>query len=102
MNNENDPLLLDHEADGTRYDNTAGYVQLSRAWGRYRPYYRYDRQNIDPATPFIGQAPDYAAHIVGVRIDPIDLLGVKFEYQRSDEAGYTGVDVFKAQLVFVF
>ncbi len=95
-------LWLAHEADNARYRNTAGYVQLSRAWGLFRPYYRYDRQNIDSATPFIGDAPSYEAHIAGLRVDPLDLLGLKFEYQRANEAEYRGVDSFRTQLVFVF
>jgi len=95
-------LWLTHDADGARYDNTAGYVQLSRAWGRFRPYYRYDRQNIDPGTPFIGDAPSYKANIAGLRVDPTELLGLKIEYQHTDEAEHRGVDSFKTQLVFVF
>ena len=95
-------LWLNHEADGARHDNTAGYLQLSRAWGPLRPYYRYDRQSISPDTPLIGGTPSYSAHIAGLRIDPLELLGVKVEYQRADEAGHQSVDSIRTQLVFVF
>jgi hypothetical protein len=87
---------------GTRYDNHGGYVQASRAFGRTRPYYRYDRLDIDAGTPFIGTFGSSNLHVLGVRLDPAAWVGLKAQYERRhdrDQAGTNGVHV---QLVFVF
>jgi len=70
--------------------------------GKLRPYYRYDQQTIDPQTPFIGDAGSYKTHAVGLRVDPSELVGVKVQYERSDEPEQRGVNTLRAQLVFVF
>lgn len=95
-------LWFTHDAAEGRYPNDAAYVQVSKAWGKLRPYYRYDQQTIDPRTPFIGGAGSYRAHIVGLRVDPSELIGVKAQYERSDEQAQRGVNTLRAQLVFVF
>jgi hypothetical protein len=96
-------LLLGHVTeDRSEYDNDGGYVQASRAWGMLRPYYRFDRLTINPATPFIGPIGSYKAQIAGLRVDPVRWVGLKAQYERTDESGRRGVDGVRAQLVFVF
>lgn len=97
-------LSLSHRVRGTtaRYTNGSGYAQASHAWGMVRPYYRYDRLKIDPATPLIGSTQSAIAHIVGVRIDPAEWVGLKAQYEHGDEEGHKGVDAVRTQLVFVF
>lgn len=96
-------LHLSHETlDRHRFNNDAGYAQASRAWGKVRPYYRFDRLTIDPATPLIGDLGSYTANIVGVRIDPAEWVGLKTQYERSNEKGWNGVNAVRTQLVFVF
>jgi len=96
-------LHLSHRArDASAFGNNAGYLQVSKAWGIVRPYYRYDRLEIDPATPLIGQMGSYDGHIVGLRLDPVERLGLKVQYERSDQGAQRGVDALRAQLVFVF
>ena len=88
--------------DGHFTSNLAGYAQASRAFGKLRPYYRFDRLGIDPATPFIGGFDSYKANIVGMRIDPAEWIGLKAEYERVDQGAYHGVNAVSTQLVFVF
>jgi hypothetical protein len=96
-------LRLWHQTlDGRHVTNLAGYAQVSRAWGKVRPYYRFDRLSIDPTTPFIGDLGSYTANIVGVRVDPAEWIGLKAQYERSDEKGLHGVHAVRTQLVFVF
>ena len=81
-------LTLDHHTpEGVRYDNHAGYAQASKAWGKVRPYDPYHCLAIDPATPFIGPAGSYTAHITGLRLDPAEWVGLKTQDQRADKAG---------------
>jgi len=96
-------LWLTHRPrGGARYGNDAGYVQLSRAWGALRPYYRYDRAVLDPTTPVIGDAGSYRAQVVGFRLDPMPAIGFKAQYERADQSGVGRVDAVRTQLVFVF
>jgi hypothetical protein len=95
-------LSYRQENGGTRYDNHGGYLQASRAFGKVRPYYRYDRLDIDPGTPFIGSFGSSATQVFGARFDPAAWVGLKAQYERlhtSDHAPANGVHV---QLVFVF
>jgi len=92
-----------HEAGvlGT-FDNRGGYVQVSQAFGKVRPYYRYDRLDIDPNTPFIGEYGSSLKHEIGVRFDPAAWVGIKTQYERLSENGGPGGNGAHVQLVFVF
>ena len=95
-------LLSRRERGGGAFDNDAGYVQASRAFGKFRPYYRFDRMAIDPNTPLIGPTGSSTAHLLGLRVDPAEWVGLKAQYERRTEnqgSPFNGVHV---QLVFVF
>ena len=96
-------LRLSHrDAGGARRDNTGGYVQASHAFGRLRPYYRYDRLDISTGTPLIGAFGSSDAHLVGVRVDPGEWIGLKAQYERRREKPAPGFNAVHVQLVFVF
>jgi len=95
-------LSYRHADSVTHYDNHGGYVQASRAFGKVRPYYRYDRLDINPDTPFIGDFGSSIKHVVGVRLDPIPWVGIKSQYERLYENGGPGANGVHVQLVFVF
>ena len=95
-------LRLQERSGEATFANDAGYFQASRAWGKWRPYYRYDRLAVDPATPFIGSTGSYRSNIVGLRVDPMQWVGLKAQYEHTDEPGQSGIDAIRAQLVFVF
>jgi hypothetical protein len=96
-------ISLAHRAgEGPRYHDPSGYVQLSRAWGAVRPYYRYDRVTVDPATPLIGDSGSYEAHIAGFRVDPLPSIGFKAQYERVDAPVTGRGHVVRTQLAFVF
>jgi hypothetical protein len=90
------------QAAGPRYDNRGGYVQASRAFGKLRPYYRYDRLGIEPQTPLIGTFGSSEAHLLGIRLDPADWVGVKAQYERRRENHADPFNGIHVQLVFVF
>jgi hypothetical protein len=87
---------------GARFDNHAGYAQASRAFGKLRPYYRYDRQAISPGTPLIGSIGSSQAHLLGVRVDPAEWVGLKAQYERRHENQGAPFNAVHVQLVFVF
>lgn len=97
-------LRLSHRVNTTTtwITNDAGYFQASRAFGKLRPYYRFDRLAIEPGTPLIGGIGSQTAHSVGLRIDPSAWAGIKAQYERSDLVTRRGIDAVRAELVFVF
>ena len=96
-------VRLSHRTEaGVAATSDGGYAQASRAWGKTRPYYRFDKLAIDPAAPFIGTFGSSRSHILGVRFDPSMWIGLKAQYERTNEAGVRGIDAVRTQLVFVF
>lgn len=89
-------------ADGRVSRSRGGYLQASRRWGKTRPYYRFDRLDVSPGTPFIEDRGSFQGHVVGLRVDPAMWIGLKAQYERTDEAGLRGIDAVRTQLVFVF
>jgi hypothetical protein len=87
---------------GASHRSRAGYAQLSKAFGKVRPYYRFDRLAIDRDAPFIGEAGAQEAHTFGVRFDPGEWIGLKTQYERSLEHETRRVNSVRAELVFVF
>jgi hypothetical protein len=96
-------LRLTHRQPGaSEHVNHAGYVQFARAVGPAKPYYRYDRLSVNPSTPFIGAFESFAGHVAGVRFDPAQWVGLKAQYERTNQGSVRGIDAIRTQLVFVF
>lgn len=95
-------LVLTHHTDDLSYRNDGGYVQASRAWGKWRPYYRYDRLSIAAGTPFLGATESSETHVVGLRLEPSEWVGLKAQYERGILGTRRGIDGFRSELVFVF
>jgi hypothetical protein len=97
-------LRLSYHPEGgfATYHDHGGYLQASQAFGKLRPYYRYDRLDINPATPFIGDYGSSIEQVIGLRVDPAPWVGIKSQYERLYENGGAGADGVHVQLVFVF
>jgi len=66
------------------FDTWAFYAQASRAFGRLRPYYRFDKVDVAVGDPFLPPT-DLSRHTVGVRFDPMPWVGLKGEYHLTRE-----------------
>ncbi|MEO8682985.1 MAG: hypothetical protein ABI665_28325 [Vicinamibacterales bacterium] len=96
-------LRLTHDSELTGHqEDGASYVQLSKAWGRWRPYYRFDHLAIDPHTLFFFDAESATAHIGGLRVDFNDSVALKAQYERITRGRLRDGDSVGTQLVFVF
>jgi hypothetical protein len=95
-------LRLSHGLEGGDHHQDAGYAQVSTGWRKARPYYRYDRLAIDPRAPLIGGFESFTGHTAGIRVEAAAWVGVKAQYERSNQGTQHGVDAVRTQLVFVF
>lgn len=99
-------LDIRHEAEastGASFVTKGAYVQLSRAFRRVRPYYRFDWQDSDPNDPFyLGEQPSLHSHTVGLRFDPHPWVTLKVEGSAVDRksGGHDTVGVFQAAFTF--
>jgi hypothetical protein len=106
----NEAVELNNHIDGQQhvYRTPMGYTQLSRKFGMYRPYVRYQYVNSpegDPVNIYTGR---YTGPSVGLRVDFADYAAFKLQYNRLyqhsitpvlDSATANGLD---AQIAFTF
>ncbi len=100
----NEALLIRHSVDGTsRVFNTPGfYSQISKRYGSYRPYFRYQYVNesdLEPAFPNVGrqQGPS-----VGLRFDASESVALKFQFDHTDLRHQPSYNTLGLQLAFTF
>jgi hypothetical protein len=100
----NEAVLLQHQLPngGRSYNSPLGYTQISRTFGIYRPYFRFQEVNVpndDSAAPFTGR---YEGPSAGIRVDFFTYAALKLQYNRvylRDAAAQNG---FETQLAFTF
>jgi len=99
----NEAVLLHHKIpDGRSYNSPLSYTQLAYRFGKYRPYFRFQENNIpnnDPVTSFTGR---YEGPSFGVRMDFFDYAALKFQYNRIYLRDAPTQNGFEAQLAFTF
>jgi hypothetical protein len=100
----NEAVLLRHQLPngGRSYNSPTGYTQISRAFGIYRPYFRFQEVNIpnnDPASPFVGR---YEGPSVGMRIDFFSYAALKLQYNRVYLRNLPEQNGFETQMAFTF
>jgi hypothetical protein len=100
----NEALLIRHAPDGSpRVFNTPGfYSQISKRFGSYRPYFRYQYVNgsdSEPVFPDVGlrQGPS-----VGLRFDASESVALKLQYDRTDLRHQPAFNTLGLQLGFTF
>jgi hypothetical protein len=84
------------------YNTPLGYTQLSRKFGKYRPYVRWQYVNVPGNDPLYGPVGLYVGPSVGLRMDFTDYVALKVQYNRldtRDAAPKNGVD---SQVAFTF
>jgi hypothetical protein len=89
-------------ADAATTTSPAYYSQISRGFGRWRPYARVE--HMDLRTAFTADAPAVrqTQSLVGLRFDFHDLAALKAEYRHLDVSGASGVNAVAANVSFTF
>ena len=99
----NEALLIRHAVKGGHIFDTPGfYTQLSKAFGRYRPYFRYQYVNEspqEPTFPFVGLQHGPS---VGLRYDASEAVALKVQYDRDMFREQPSVNGLALQFAFTF
>lgn len=97
-------VLLSNRIQGPSktYHTPLGYTQISRKFGGYRPYFRYQYVNSpanDPVNIFTGR---YMGPSAGLRMDFTDYAAFKIQYNRLYQRQLPPWNGLDLQLAFTF
>lgn len=105
----NEALVVRNAAVGDRVFHIPGfYTQLSYAFGKFRPYFRYAWENANDSDPlfngaeadvFVSRQNDAA---FGVRYDVTNFTAFKLQYDRFSERNQDGYNSIAVQFSFSF
>ncbi|HTT22610.1 MAG TPA: hypothetical protein VMG82_27020 [Candidatus Sulfotelmatobacter sp.] len=99
----NEALMIHHAVHGGHVFDTPGfYTQLSKAFGPYRPYFRYQYVNEssqEPMFPFVGLQHGPS---VGLRFDASEAVALKLQYDRTMFRQEPSVNGLQLQFAFTF
>jgi hypothetical protein len=100
----NEALVIRHAPDGSSrvFDTPGFYTQVSKRFGSYRPYFRYQYVNAADAEPVFPQVRRQQGPSVGVRYDPSDSAALKLQYDHTTLRGQPATDGLSLQLGFTF
>ena len=100
----NEGVLLDNRMVGQNhvFRTPLMYSQISRKFGAYRPYFRYQYVSSpinDPVNAYLGRM---MGPSVGLRWDVADYAAFKLQYNRFDQLGVKPSNGLDAQMAFTF
>jgi hypothetical protein len=100
----NEALLVRHTIAGTSrvFDTPGFYTQISKKFGSYRPYFRYQYVNSSSAEPVFTDVGLRQGPSVGLRYDASETVAVKLQYDYTALRRQAGVNVLALQVGFTF
>jgi hypothetical protein len=100
----NEAALLRHSINGTNFtSNIPGfYSQVSKQFGSYRPYLRYEYLNVPGSDPLYSDVGLVHGPKAGLRFSLNDFAALKIEYGREMHRGLSSVNRVGTQLAFAF
>jgi hypothetical protein len=99
----NEALVIRHTPVGERlYDTPGWYTQISKRFGSYRPYFRYQYLNAADSEPLFPDIRLRAGPSVGIRYDPTDFVALKFQYDYTTLRANPGMSGLALQAGFTF
>jgi hypothetical protein len=100
----NEGILVRHSPRGARRSfNTPGfYTQMSRQFGRFRPYFRYQWINAPKDEPIFPEVGLLHGPSLGVRYDLDESTALKMQYDHTDRRGRSSFNELTLQTAFTF
>jgi len=99
----NEALVVRHTPVGGHTFETPGwYSQISKRFGAYRPYFRYQYINASPSEPIFPDIGLRAGPSVGVRYDASESVALKLQYDFTAMRNQPSVQGLQAQVGFTF
>jgi hypothetical protein len=97
-------VYLHHEftTNHLQFNAVSAYAQASHAFGRVRPYVRYEYQNVPISDPIFGSLGRKDGPSVGVHFDLTDFVAFKIQYGRLGTYAASTANDAQAQLAFAF
>ena len=89
-------------ADAATTTSPAYYSQISRGFGRWRPYARVEHMDLRAAFTSDAPAGRQTLSLVGLRFDFAELAALKAEYRHHDVSGASGINAVVANVSFTF
>jgi hypothetical protein len=100
----NEAALLRHAVENTSrvYRSLTGYTQVSYAFGKFRPFFRYDYQNIPEGDPLFGSQGKLRGPSFGLNRHISNYVVLKLQYGRLFQTSHLSANDFQIQLAFAF
>ena len=81
----NEAMLFHHKPAGSRSVDSFGfYSQISRLYGKWRPYLRYEYVNFPQSDPILGFIGKRSGPSLGMRYDIGDFAALKLQYDHTE------------------
>jgi hypothetical protein len=99
----NEALVVRHTPEGGHtYETPGWYSQISRRFGSYRPYFRYQYINASPNDPIFPDIALRAGPSAGLRYDASESVALKLQYDYTSLRNQHAVQGLQAQVGFTF
>ena len=100
----NEALLVRHAPAGTShvFDTPGFYTQISRQFGAFRPYFRYQYINAPNGEPIFPDVTLRHGPSFGIRYDASESVAVKLQYDFTDVRRQAAFNSLALQVGFTF
>jgi hypothetical protein len=98
----NEASLIRNDLENHVFNSITSYTQLSYAFGKLRPYFRYDYQNVPASDPVFAALGRENGPSVGVYRHLSNYVVLKVQYGRLSERNKPSANDLSAQLAFAF
>ena len=100
----NEAIVVRHALEGTSqvFETPGFYTQISRRFGAYRPYFRYQYVNSsdhEPIFPDVGRRQGPSA---GIRFDASESVALKLQYDYTSIRNQQAISALAMQVGFTF
>lgn len=100
----NEAVLIHNKIDSlpNTFNSPLAYTQVSRKFGKYRPYFRFQYLNVpakDPVNIYTGR---YEGPSVGLRMDFTEYAALKVQYNRLYQRDVDPANGLDMQVAFTF